>query len=570
MNLRSLRIGARLAIGFATVLALLALVVVGGNLMSEQSMGRLTRGLQAANAKGALAEKMKSALLEAAVSARDIGLQADVVATQGEEAKVREQRKRYAQARAQLEAIGLTDAEKELLANIARLDQEMEKPVAEAIGQALAFNAEGAAKVITASINPITGKSLVEINKLVEIQQAAAREVLDGAAASARSLHMLLYVLGAIAFAIGAVFSVVITRSIINPLRDAVSIATRVASGDLSSDFDAAGKDETADVMRALKDMAGNLDKLVSEVRRGTEAINVASKEIAQGNQSLSARTEEQASSLEETASSMEELTSTVKQNAENSRHANQLAAGASEVAVKGGQVVRRVVETMGGISESSKKIAEIISVIDGIAFQTNILALNAAVEAARAGEQGRGFAVVASEVRNLAQRSAAAAKEIKGLIGDSAGKVDAGAKFVDEAGRTMQEVVGAVKQVTEIITEITAASQEQYSGIEQVNQAITQMDHVTQQNSALVEEASSAAESMREQAAYLAQAVAVFRVSSKEEVSFAVSSAPARASAEPPAPAVKPLPKRELRALGVAKKPANKVVGDGDAWQEF
>jgi methyl-accepting chemotaxis protein len=256
-----------------------------------------------------------------------------------------------------------------------------------------------------------------------------------------------------------------------------------------------------------------NLTDIMTQLRDATESINTAAKEIASGNTDLSSRTEEQASSLEETASSMEELTSTVKQNAENARQANQLAIGASDVAVKGGAVVSQVVTTMSSINESSKKIVDIISVIDGIAFQTNILALNAAVEAARAGEQGRGFAVVATEVRNLAQRSAAAAKEIKELISDSVEKVGTGTKLVDEAGKTMEEIVSSVKRVTDIMGEITAASQEQSSGIEQVNQAITQMDEVTQQNAALVEQAAAAAESLEEQAQVLAQAVGVFKL---------------------------------------------------------
>jgi len=270
--------------------------------------------------------------------------------------------------------------------------------------------------------------------------------------------------------------------------------------------------------MQALQDMNASLGGIVGEVRDTTDMITTASKEIAAGNSELSQRTEQQASSLEETASSMEELTSTVKQNAENAKHANQLAATASDIAVKGGQAVGDVVQTMASISTSSKKIVDIISVIEGIAFQTNILALNAAVEAARAGEQGRGFAVVASEVRNLAQRSAAAAKEIKTLIGDSVDKVDAGSKQVDQAGATMSEIVTAVKRVTDIMAEIAAASDEQSTGIEQVNQAIIQMDEVTQQNAALVEEAAAAAESMQEQANNLFAAVSVFKVAGGKE----------------------------------------------------
>ena len=306
---------------------------------------------------------------------------------------------------------------------------------------------------------------------------------------------------------------VVLRRSTLAPLEAALKVTRQIAAGDLTGRLETSSADELGVLIGALNEMNENLKGIVAEVREGTDAISTASKQIASGNADLSQRTEEQASSLEETASSMEELTGTVKQNSENAKHANQLAVSASEVAVKGGQVVGQVVTTMSSINESSKKIVDIISVIDGIAFQTNILALNAAVEAARAGEQGRGFAVVASEVRSLAQRSAAAAKEIKVLIGDSVSKVDAGTKLVDEAGKAMQEIVTSVKRVTDIMSEITAASQEQSAGIEQVNQAITQMDEVTQQNAALVEQAAAAAESMQEQAQHLAQSVAVFNV---------------------------------------------------------
>jgi methyl-accepting chemotaxis protein len=300
-------------------------------------------------------------------------------------------------------------------------------------------------------------------------------------------------------------------------------------------------------------------------VRTGTDSVANASSQIASGNLDLSSRTEEQASSLEETASSMEQLTSTVKQNAENARQANQLVSSTADVAVKGGQVVGQVVDTMASIKDSSRKIADIIGVIDGIAFQTNILALNAAVEAARAGEQGRGFAVVASEVRNLAQRSAGAAKEIKALIEDSVGKVDAGGKLVDEAGKTMDEIVTSVKRVTDLMSEIAAASSEQSSGIEQVNQAVGQMDEVTQQNAALVEQAAAAAESLQNQASQLAQAVSIFKLDGSGYAVQPVLQAQRHVAEERTPARLKSAPKPVARPKALA------AAGGGNGeWEEF
>ncbi|MYN21101.1 HAMP domain-containing protein [Rugamonas sp. FT107W] len=322
-------------------------------------------------------------------------------------------------------------------------------------------------------------------------------------------------VLGTLALLIvvSAVLATVVARIVAAPLEEAVAIAQRVADGDLTGHIVSHGRDETGQLMHSLKAMNDSLLRVVGEVRGGTDTIATASAQIASGNLDLSARTEGQASSLEQTASAMEELTSTVKQNADNARQANQLAQSASGTAADGGKVVGEVIATMESISASSRKIVDIISVIDGIAFQTNILALNAAVEAARAGEQGRGFAVVASEVRNLAQRSAAAAKEIKGLIDDSVQQVDNGTALVQQAGSTMEQVVASVRRVSDVVAEISAASSEQSTGIEEVNKAITQMDEVTQQNAALVEEAAAAAGSLQDQAAKLASVVAVFRL---------------------------------------------------------
>jgi methyl-accepting chemotaxis protein len=365
----------------------------------------------------------------------------------------------------------------------------------------------------------------------------------------------------------GLALGILLTRSITRPLVRAVTIAQTVASGDLTSQITVDSKDETGMLLAALQDMNANLVNIVGEVRGGTDTIASAANQIATGNLDLSSRTEEQASSLEETASSMEELTSTVKQNAGNARQANQLAASASEVAEKGGAVVARVVDTMDAITESSRKIVDIIGVIDGIAFQTNILALNAAVEAARAGEQGRGFAVVASEVRNLAQRSAAAAKEIKLLIDTSVEKVDVGSQLVGEAGTTMTDIVQSIKRVTDIMSEISAASEEQTAGIEQINQAVAQMDEVTQQNAALVEEAAAASQSMQDQASKLTEVVSVFKLSAAHSSSQNIAHAKPRTVTGPSAT-------QRSAARPQLSKPAQKQTAlasnSSNDWEEF
>lgn len=362
-----------------------------------------------------------------------------------------------------------------------------------------------------------------------------------------------------------AVWGIFIVRRIVSSLHEAVAVAEKVAAGDLTGRVEATSKDETGQLMHALKEMNDSLLKIVKEVRGGSEAIASAASQIATGNLDLSARTEQQASSLEETASSMEELTSTVKHNSENAGQANGLAISASEIASRGGEIVSKVVTTMGSINDSSRKIVDIIGVIDGIAFQTNILALNAAVEAARAGEQGRGFAVVASEVRNLAQRSAGAAKEIKQLIDDSVVQVDAGNKLVEQAGATMQEIVESIRRVKDIMDEITSATREQAAGIEQVNTAITEMDNVTQQNAALVEEASAAAEALRVQTTILTSAVGVFKVQGDQPSNLA--SSPHKASLVRPSSTF-----RLTEKLAPPPKASRitSVASNSDRWEEF
>ena len=348
---------------------------------------------------------------------------------------------------------------------------------------------------------------------LAEFQESLMNKSGDQAEADGAFAVQMTVALSAFAAVAAVLIGWLITRSITAPVNLAVSLAQTVAAGDLSSRIEVQSKDEIGSLMQALKDMNQSLNNIVGQVRVSTDEIATATGEVAIGNMDLSSRTEQQASALEETASSMEELTSTVKQNSDNARQANQLAVSAVQVARQGGVVVDEVVTTMGQINESAAKISDIIGVIDGIAFQTNILALNAAVEAARAGEQGRGFAVVASEVRNLAQRSAGAAKEIKTLINDSVERVDAGNKLVAKAGTTMTEVVASIQRVTDIMGEITVASREQEVGIEQINQAVTEMDTVTQQNAALVEEAAAATGALEQQAAHLAQVVSVFKL---------------------------------------------------------
>jgi methyl-accepting chemotaxis protein len=423
---------------------------------------------------------------------------------------------------------------------------------------------DDAETILIKKINPSYRVGDVALMALTELSEARAKLHDADVAVSVERASYATFAVLLVGVVLGTVVAWLLVRAISGPLDEAMTIAIKVAEGDLTGQIEVHGNNEIGALLKALGKMKSNLAGIVAEVRSSTDTMSSASSEIAAGNMDLSARTADQADSLEKTASSMEQLTGTVKQNSDNAQQANQLAMSASEVATKGGIVVAQVVATMGSINESSKKIVDIIGVIDGIAFQTNILALNAAVEAARAGEHGRGFAVVASEVRNLAQRSAGAAKEIKELIGDSVNKVDSGAKLVDQAGATMQEIVSSIQRVTDIMGEITQASREQTSGLQQINEAISQMDTITQQNVALVEEAAGAAGSLQDQAQALATVVNVFKLDGALQ--------PARPTAaqftprgKPVAPVRRVAPSRPVPAMRVAA-----LAVDNSNWEQF
>jgi len=575
MEMKNLRIGTRLGIGFGIVLLLLAVVAgVGINGMSRTKLaldGVVNTNVYKLNLVQNMSESVHivSRVIRTAVLLND---QAEI---EQELKTIISERDKYNAALTALEKTAASAEVKAIRAKMSEARLVVDPLVDKVIALAKADKDTEATEVLMKEARPAEQKLLDALNENIELQKANNKVDVGLASEAYQSARTLTLTLTGLAMLLGAAIAWFVARSITGPIGEAVKVAQTVAAGGLTSRIEVASKDETGQLLQALKDMNDSLVNIVGQVRTGTDTIAAASSQIASGNLELSSRTEQQASSLEETASSMEEMTSTVKQNADNARQANQLAISASEVAVKGGAVVSQVVDTMESINASSKKIVDIIGVIDGIAFQTNILALNAAVEAARAGEQGRGFAVVASEVRNLAQRSAAAAKEIKTLIGDSVEKVDTGAKLVDQAGSTMQAIVESIKSVTDIMGEITAASQEQTSGIEQINQAIAQMDEVTQQNAALVEEAAAAAGALQDQAGSLAQVVSVFKLNLTHTATVAPLHAVRR-----PAPvaavgsaSIVPTTRnagRPTRTVKPLKQVANAAPSAGSDWEEF
>ena len=531
MKLSNLSVGLRLSASFGAILLITALIAATG-------MWRIA-SLQSASERVATQEIEQQTLVEdwasdirlnwvrteAFLKAIDRDymdkLTADTQATaKGMEAKVK-----------RIEALVQGDKAKGLLAAIATARQAYNDKLNE-IRELHRGGEPNVPALADKDLRPLADKYLQSLDDLRKTMAAQLAESQADTSTLAKASQVLLGVGTLVAVALGALMGLTVTRSIVRPLQQGQQAAESIADGDLTHPITASGNDETGQLLQALSTMQSRLATIVGNVRYSAEGVATASAEIASGNNDLSARTEQQASALEETAASMEELGSTVRQNADNARTANQLAMSASTVAQQGGDVVAEVVDTMKGINDSSRKIADIISVIDGIAFQTNILALNAAVEAARAGEQGRGFAVVAGEVRSLAQRSAEAAKEIKGLIGTSVERVERGTALVDKAGATMTEVVSAIRRVTDIMGEISAASSEQSQGVSQVGEAITQMDQATQQNAALVEQSAAAADSLKTQAGQLVDAVAVFRLSDNATRHNSSAPAPVRSSA--------------------------------------
>jgi methyl-accepting chemotaxis protein len=538
MNLNQLKIGPRLALGFGTVLALLALMCAvlyarleflaqdTSKVVEMQKRAELAtewRALVQLNASRALA------IAKSGGSSELAGYFAPFIKnTSAEITKAQEELTGFidsAEGKALLAGIAkertaYTDIRKQVLAHFESGD-----------------NARGH-ELLTSGMVPASEAYIASILKLGQYQDQRVTEAVAGVHSGARSSQALMLALLLAAVGLGSLAAWSISRSITGPLKNTVQATDRIGGGDLTGQIQPEGRDEMAAMQRSLATMQDALRRLVGEVRTGSDSIGTASAQIASGNQDLSSRTEQTSSSLQQAASSLEELTGTVSQTADSARTANQLAASASQAAERGGSVVSQVVSTMDEINSSSRRIADIIGTIDGIAFQTNILALNAAVEAARAGEQGRGFAVVAGEVRSLAQRSAEAAREIKSLIQTSVEKVDAGSRLVQDAGQAMGDIVSGVQRVTDVIGEISAATSEQSAGLRQVNEAVAGLDQMTQQNAALVEESAAAAESMAEQSRKLSEVVAAFRLHGHVQTH---SSAPAPRAAAQPAAVAKP-----------------------------
>ena len=564
MKKSRITIGARLACGFGGVFVLIAVLSAMAIWRVRDIDTSLTQINQVNNVKQRYAINFRGSVHDRAIALRDVVLATDADGAAPHLALIGKLADNYAKSAAPLDELfarrsEISDEERSALAGIKESERKTMPLIAEVSALRMAGQAPEAGALLAAKAGPAFVEWLASVNRLIDLEEKMNAAEAARAGGLARNFSTWMLLLCAIAIVVGSLAAWYISRALLRQLGGqpdyAAAIVGSIAAGNLAVEIDTAPRDRSS-LLFAMKGMRDSLVDIVSQVRAGTITITTASHDIAAGNLDLSARTETQGTTLEQTASSMQELTSTVRQNADSARQANMLAVSASDVAVKGGEVVAQVVETMAAINDSSKKIVDIIGVIDGIAFQTNILALNAAVEAARAGEQGRGFAVVATEVRSLAQRSAAAAQEIKKLIGNSVERVDVGARLVNDAGSTMLEIVSSVRRVTDIMAEISHASQEQTAGIEQVNQAIGRMDEVTQQNSALVEQATKASAALNEEAEALSRVVSVFTLA-------ATDAAPA-ADRRGPAPAARPPARRAAAPRKIAH-----TAGDSDNWED-
>ncbi len=511
-------LGKRLTLSFTLVISLMTLLAALAYVRIANLNGEIDRIIKDRYPKTAVANDIKAQINEISRSMLGILIMADPGQIKAEVEKIDKVSLVNNEAIATLDKIITDEKGRELLKSIVEIRDKF-RPLQQAFITLVNEDKKDEAQLkYLFSMRPLQKKYFDALDLFVQYQNGQMETAGDSSTHMANQTQWLILILAVAAALTSTVVGFLVTRSIVRPLKTAMGVTQRVAAGDLTSNIDTQSQDEVGQMMTGLKHMNDSLKQLVGEVRASTTIIASTSQEIAAGNLQLNDRTVEQAQTLQETTSSMHDLTSIVKQNADSTQEANELAASASEVAIKGGAVVSQVVQTMGSIHASSKKIADIIGVIDGIAFQTNILALNAAVEAARAGEQGRGFAVVASEVRSLAQRSATAAKEIKALIDDSVSNVENGSRLVGQAGTTMTEVVESVKRVTTIMSEITAANREQSAGIQRVNHSIVRMDEVTQQNAAMVEEAASAAQALHNEADLLSRSISVFKLDDHDE----------------------------------------------------
>ena len=582
MSLNQLKISTRQSMAFGVLLLITALIAGTG----IWQLGRIiaaNKEIDASQMQGSLAAQSWAQMINinwvrasAALKTQDVAyidsLQGDMAITS----------KAISENQKLLETLQKDAESARLMASVAQARTSYVNARADLIKKQKA--GEKISDAVDRDLRPLAQAYLKAVDQVAQHATETLAQAQSKADAAATTSQFALGVGAAVALGLGILLAILVTRSITQPVAQALQAVEGITSGDLAHEIRSHGADEIAHLMQALSSMKENLARIVGNVRRGSEGVATASAEIASGNHDLSSRTESQASALEQTAASMEELSSTVKQNADNARQANQLAMSASSVAIKGGEVVGQVVETMKGINDASRKISDIISVIDGIAFQTNILALNAAVEAARAGEQGRGFAVVATEVRSLAGRSAEAAKEIKSLISASVERVEQGTVLVDQAGATMQEVVSSIRRVTDIMGEISAASQEQSLGVAQVGEAVTSLDQTTQQNAALVEQMAAAASSLSSQAGELVQAVSVFKLAGGQGGGVVSRAATRSATPKPyPAAAERRGPNRTAYAPAKSKPAPNPTPGTklnvqaaaapaatGDDWESF